>query len=115
MFSDIEKIKGFTVVIIVCVSSIIALAIMGAAIAHPYLAVTDTPSILENWGGIILGFYFGTFVGLLKEWLTGSKSEDERPEGGLHQDEDAESSSGRQDKSTLKTVGTPSAGTPGQS
>ena len=37
--------------------------------------VTDTPSILENWGGIILGFYFGTFVGLLKEWLVGPGKE----------------------------------------
>ena len=27
------------------------------------------PEVLNNWGGIILGFYFGSFLGLLKDWL----------------------------------------------
>ena len=57
------------VLIIVTVSSIIALATIGAAIVHPYISVDAPPSILENWGGLIIGFYFGTFVGLLKDWL----------------------------------------------
>lgn len=71
MLSDMNRIKGLTVVIIVSVSSIIALMVMVAAVMHPYTTDESTPSILENWGGIILGFYFGTFVSLLKEWLVG--------------------------------------------
>lgn len=27
------------------------------------------PSVLENWGGIIVGFYFGSFLGLIKDYM----------------------------------------------
>lgn len=70
-----QKTKRIVVLIIVCVSSAIALATIAAAIVHPYLSTLETPSILENWGGLIIGFYFGTFVSLLKEWLTGNSEE----------------------------------------
>jgi len=26
------------------------------------------PETLQNWGGLIIGFYFGSFVSLLKDW-----------------------------------------------
>ncbi len=74
--------KRWVVLIIVTVSSIIALMIIAAAILHPHLSVVETPSILENWGGLIIGFYFGTFVGLLKDWLS------ERPSRSPEQQED---------------------------
>ena len=47
----------------IVVSSLLALATIGAAIVHPYISTSSTPTILENWGGLIIGFYFGTFVG----------------------------------------------------
>ena len=28
----------------------------------------DIPVTLQNWGGLIIGFYFGSFVSLLKDW-----------------------------------------------
>ncbi|MBD1547519.1 hypothetical protein [Roseibium aggregatum] len=27
------------------------------------------PDVLQNWGGIIVGFYFGTFVSLIKDYM----------------------------------------------
>lgn len=30
------------------------------------------PEILGNWGGIILGFYFGTLFSLVKDWMQSS-------------------------------------------
>jgi hypothetical protein len=27
------------------------------------------PDVLSNWGGIILGFYFGQFVNLVKDFM----------------------------------------------
>ena len=65
------------VLVIIIVSSLIAMAIIGAAIVHPHISVDTTPSILENWGGVIVGFYFGTFVTLLKDWIGGSKCKKE--------------------------------------
>ena len=65
------------VLIIICVSSIIALATIGAAILHPYLDEhSETPSVLEDWGGLIIGFYFGTLVGLLKDWMSDASGKD---------------------------------------
>jgi hypothetical protein len=59
------------VLIIISVASILALLTIGAAILHPYLDPTNTtPTILENWGGLIIGFYFGTIVNLLKDWMS---------------------------------------------
>ena len=26
------------------------------------------PDVLQNWGGLIIGFYFGSFITLLKDW-----------------------------------------------
>lgn len=74
----------WVVLIVVSVSSLIALATIGAAILHPYYSTTQTPSILENWGGLIIGFYFGTFATMLKEWLTGKQKEDEDDADKVH-------------------------------
>ncbi|SEM72094.1 hypothetical protein [Palleronia pelagia] len=70
--------RRFVVVVIIVVSSMIALFTIGAAILHPYISTDTTPTILENWGGLIIGFYFGTFVGLLKDWF-GSRPDDGAP------------------------------------
>lgn len=69
--------RRFVVVTIIIVSSMIALFTIGAAILHPYISTDTTPTILENWGGLIIGFYFGTFVGLLKDWFGIRKEEGE--------------------------------------
>jgi hypothetical protein len=31
------------------------------------------PKVLENWGGIVIGFYFGTFMGLVKDYAAQAK------------------------------------------
>lgn len=75
-----QWLRRFVVVVIILVSSLIALVTIGAAILHPYISTDTTPTILENWGGLIIGFYFGTFVGLLKDWLGSGKQEEESAE-----------------------------------
>ena len=56
-------------------SGIIALLIVGGVILLSVLAAfygTDLvkiPSVLENWGGVVVGFYFGTFVSLIKDYM----------------------------------------------
>ncbi|MGS4946649.1 hypothetical protein ACVDG3_14300 [Meridianimarinicoccus sp. RP-17] len=71
--------RRFVVITVICVSSIIALVVIVATALTPY---TDyaAPPVLENWGGLIIGFYFGTFVGLLKDWLSPRKPEPDAPE-----------------------------------
>jgi hypothetical protein len=44
---------------LVVVASVVVLSLIGHAI----------PPELANWGGIILGFYFGQFVTLLKDYM----------------------------------------------
>lgn len=31
--------------------------------------VTSTPEAIQNWGGVIMGFFFGSFLTLMSEWL----------------------------------------------
>ena len=69
-----DKAHQLVIMIMVVVASTIALATIIAAILHPYISTLKTPSILENWGGLIIGFYFGSFAGILKEWI-GSRQE----------------------------------------
>ena len=50
------------------VAGLISVIVIGGVI---YLALSGhpIPDELSNWGGIILGFYFGTFVGLIKDYI----------------------------------------------
>lgn len=73
MYED-QWLKRFFVVSTVIVSSIIALTIIGATLVHPYFNPTNTPKLLENWGGLIIGFYFGTFITIMKDWMSGKQS-----------------------------------------
>jgi uncharacterized RDD family membrane protein YckC len=46
------------IISLVVVSSVALLAILGRPV----------PEVLSNWGGIIIGFYFGGFVMLVKDY-----------------------------------------------
>ena len=61
-------VRRFVVIVSVTIASLIALAIIGSAIVLPFTSY-GTPDEIKNWGGLIIGFYFGSFVGLLKDWL----------------------------------------------
>ncbi len=61
--------KRFVVYTTVVVSSIIALTIIFVVALMPVFKQGYTiPTTLQNWGGLIIGFYFGSFVTLLKDW-----------------------------------------------
>ncbi|QDG79118.1 hypothetical protein [Labrenzia sp. PHM005] len=62
------------------ISGLIAVVVIGGVIYLSLFGPTDTdgnrleiPSVLENWGGIIVGFYFGTFVSLIKDYMKAGK------------------------------------------
>jgi hypothetical protein len=57
MINIISIIAG--VISLVVVISVVVLAILGQ----------DIPEVLSNWGGIILGFYFGQFITLVKDYM----------------------------------------------
>lgn len=64
-----QRSKRFVVYAAVTVSSIIALAVIGVVALMPILVPGyQVPDTLANWGGLIIGFYFGSFVTLLKDW-----------------------------------------------
>lgn len=69
----------FVIIIGTIVSSIISLAVI---IPVAYFKVRqpefEIPEVLTNWGGLIIGFYFGSFLGLVKDWIRISGT----PEGG---------------------------------
>jgi fructose-specific phosphotransferase system IIC component len=72
--------KRFVVVVTVLVSSFIALMIISTVSFMPYFRQGyQVPDVLQNWGGLIIGFYFGTFLSLLKDWSRESV-EIQRPE-----------------------------------
>jgi hypothetical protein len=50
------------------ISGAIAIGIIASVVAIALLR-QPIPDELSNWGGIILGFYFGQFVTLLKDYM----------------------------------------------
>lgn len=61
--------KRFVVYVTVIVSSLIALLIIATVAFMPvFRQGYSIPDTLQNWGGLIIGFYFGSFVSLLKDW-----------------------------------------------
>lgn len=64
-----QKTKRFVVYVTVIVSSLIALIIIATVAFMPvFRQGYDIPETLQNWGGLIIGFYFGSFLSLLKDW-----------------------------------------------
>lgn len=57
MINTISLIAGLISVAVV--GSVTLIAISGGIV----------PDVLSNWGGIILGFYFGQFVNLVKDYM----------------------------------------------
>lgn len=60
--------QKFVVYMGITVSSLIALGVICAVIILPFVDNTPIPAALENWGGLIIGFYFGSFMTLIKDW-----------------------------------------------
>lgn len=59
---------GRMINIISLIAGIIAVAVIGSVITLAILG-KDIPDQLSNWGGIILGFYFGQFINLVKDYM----------------------------------------------
>ncbi|MBK0328188.1 hypothetical protein I5535_12910 [Rhodobacteraceae bacterium F11138] len=68
-----QFLRRFVVVTATIVASLIALGIIFVTAFTPMFAEYTAPEELVNWGGIIIGFYFGTFASLLKDWLSTEK------------------------------------------
>lgn len=59
---------GRMINIISLIAGLISLVVVGSV---TLIAVTGgvVPDVLSNWGGVILGFYFGQFVNLVKDYM----------------------------------------------
>jgi hypothetical protein len=62
------KYVGSMITIVSSVSGFIALVIIGSVAYISIMGGTISPT-LNNWGGIILGFYFGSFLSLVKDFM----------------------------------------------
>lgn len=81
--NDDVFLRRFIIITWAVVSSIIALMILGGTMYYKFLNPTaPMPEVLTNWGGIILGFYFGSFTAFAKDVLFNAKkkSREEPPE-----------------------------------
>jgi H+/Cl- antiporter ClcA len=82
-------IRYFVIITWAIVSSIIALLILGSTmyfkLANP---TAPLPEVLQNWGGIILGFYFGSFTSYAKDVLTMKDNRKNHGELDIDQDEE---------------------------
>ena len=67
---DDKFLMRFIIVCGVFVSSTIALIII-CTVAYQVIIQPEAgvPDVLRDWGGLILGFYFGSFIGLIKDWF----------------------------------------------
>jgi hypothetical protein len=51
---------------VIVVVSVVLISLSGIIVRNQEVKV---PDVLSNWGGIILGFYFGQFVNLVKDFM----------------------------------------------
>ncbi|ABV92236.1 hypothetical protein Dshi_0488 [Dinoroseobacter shibae DFL 12 = DSM 16493] len=72
--SEDRFLRRFVVITATLVASTIAIGIIFITALLPFYSDQNAPEQLVNWGGIIIGFYFGTFASLLKDWLSSNKS-----------------------------------------
>lgn len=63
---DKKRVAVFSTVVIVIsiIAGVLALAVIVGVVVLAFIG-REVPEILANWGGIILGFYFGQFVNLM--------------------------------------------------
>jgi hypothetical protein len=59
---------GRLINIISLIAGLISVSVIGGVL---FLAILDKPipAELSNWGGIILGFYFGQFISIVKDYM----------------------------------------------
>lgn len=71
MYSDrIDKAVAFLIYAGVVISGVIAIAVIAVPIIAPMISKTYTiPPELKEWGGVIIGFYFGSFITLVGNLL----------------------------------------------
>lgn len=60
---------GRLINILSIISGVIALIIVLSVVIIAVTGSGPIPSELSNWGGIVLGFYFGQFVNLVKDYM----------------------------------------------
>ena len=84
------------------VSSLIALIIICTA---AYIAITqrtgELPNFIGNWGGLIIGFYFGTFVSFIKDWIGIQQMEKAKETIDLSKNNDSTEVSGNKENSPI--------------
>ena len=68
--NSMEYYKKFLIITWCIVSSLIALIIIGGVIYFKIInKQAGVPEVLTNWGGMVLGFYFGSFASFAKDIL----------------------------------------------
>jgi hypothetical protein len=72
--SDVRAVtRNSAITRIVVLGSLVATAL---GILIPITAVVmsvygkNVPDVISNWGGVIVGFYFGTFASILKDYMS---------------------------------------------
>lgn len=59
---------NFVIIVGTVVSALLALTIIiSAAVYSLFLPEGETPKFLNDWGGLVIGFYFGSFISLIKD------------------------------------------------
>ena len=59
---------GWMINIISLIAGLISLIVIIGVVGMAYSGKA-VPDVLSNWGGIILGFYFGSFLSFVKDYM----------------------------------------------
>lgn len=70
MGEQIDKVILYGFLISGAIAILIVMSVIVIAVTQTFNRVEyNIPEVLSNWGGIIVGFYFGTFVSLIKDYM----------------------------------------------
>ena len=70
MENSVDRLVLWGFVISGVIAIIIVLSVVIIAVIQIWFGSGDKiPDVLANWGGIIVGFYFGTFISLIKDYM----------------------------------------------
>ena len=73
-----SKSINYVIVLGSTISGILALMVIGVPIIGPFFEEAyKIPPAIENWGGVIIGFYFGSFLTTIVDVLKSKPSKSE--------------------------------------
>lgn len=76
------KTINFAFLMSTCISGLLALLVIGLPlIAHAFDPAYEMPSVIDKWGGVVIGYYFGSMTTIFLKFFDAKNDEGKAGDG----------------------------------